>query len=681
MLLSSSRDMTLRLWCPIEEKCLATLSGHKDAVTSCDMAIDGLRLVSGDSSGLLKFWDLGNGKNYLSLEAHRGPVELCKFNSEGSLILTLGGFEAKLFNIDGSEVGSIASEMGNGPRHVGAWSPVAPLIAFGTRTGEVIVIALKGDKLREKSDGGRIRTKAHQGELRALAFLTTGGLVTGGDDCILKIWQVCCGDDGLVVMSCVKEMRNLHSSPLLTISSSSSEDIISTTSEAITEILMWDLRDYEGKTGSELILCRIEPGVSQNGTCHAPTIDKPRILASVGADGRVLLFDIEAAAGTKRHDLHTRKERFKAAIEMKKGGKVQQRENNNAPEGQRPEGLDLKLDLSPDELQKRMDRRKDVYANTSFQQAERKMRRHDSLAKIFARLDGESEGSIAPSALLLLGKKASENALVTRQKNGYDSEKAIVWTQAQTLALLDKFMGEGRVEGPIPNRERRVSKEVFLTLFDEALPSEEVAFDAIIEQFMDANPKKVMKESSESEFSMSNVTTTSVSRMVLRNVPPIAPSRKIESVNDDPESQKEKRLERYAKYAVNAGGKVMQQLSDAQSERRGLKSPEPRFPSGRDDLVDGGGEREVQRELMRMKLAMQSQGPTSAQMKLSRERAERSRSTQKYRPTVQRPQTASAVGRGGNLGCQHQRDNRGWTRKDVGDGEISPLAALYLMRN
>lgn len=50
------------------------------------MSPDGMKIVTGDTDGSIRIWDVAEGKQLQELEAHVEPVDTVAFSPDGSLI-------------------------------------------------------------------------------------------------------------------------------------------------------------------------------------------------------------------------------------------------------------------------------------------------------------------------------------------------------------------------------------------------------------------------------------------------------------------------------------------------------------------------------------------------------------------------------------------------------------------
>lgn len=89
---SGSYDTTVKIWDIKRARCLMTLSGHTEPVTSVHFDREGSRLVSASWDGTVRVWDVsvssGGGKCLRTLSTvERPPVGFAKFSPNGKFIL------------------------------------------------------------------------------------------------------------------------------------------------------------------------------------------------------------------------------------------------------------------------------------------------------------------------------------------------------------------------------------------------------------------------------------------------------------------------------------------------------------------------------------------------------------------------------------------------------------------
>jgi WD40 repeat protein len=88
LILSASRDKTLRLWDVASGQTVHELTGHTDAVEACAFSPDGRLAISASGDNTLRLWDVASGHSVHVLEGHTDRVEACAFSPDGQLILS-----------------------------------------------------------------------------------------------------------------------------------------------------------------------------------------------------------------------------------------------------------------------------------------------------------------------------------------------------------------------------------------------------------------------------------------------------------------------------------------------------------------------------------------------------------------------------------------------------------------
>jgi WD40 repeat protein len=85
LLATAGVDRTIKLW-NAEGKEQATLSGHKDWVTSVAFSADGTQLISGSYDRTAKIWDVGQKKEVTSIGPLKTSIWSVAFSPDGKLI-------------------------------------------------------------------------------------------------------------------------------------------------------------------------------------------------------------------------------------------------------------------------------------------------------------------------------------------------------------------------------------------------------------------------------------------------------------------------------------------------------------------------------------------------------------------------------------------------------------------
>ncbi|KAJ3363391.1 hypothetical protein HDU91_003014 [Kappamyces sp. JEL0680] len=183
LLITGSRDHTIKMWDLKSETCVKTLQGHAGSVL-CIQAKDNL-LVSGSSDTNTKLWDISTGEQIRTLYGHSGPVLNLAFDMELNVLVT--GSKDRMIKVWELSTGTLLYTMGPFLNAINA-----------VQLGKGIIISAGGEHDIHISDlynHGR-RIKNLQGHTRSIASLHYDGkvLISGSSDCFIKIWDIEAGE-------------------------------------------------------------------------------------------------------------------------------------------------------------------------------------------------------------------------------------------------------------------------------------------------------------------------------------------------------------------------------------------------------------------------------------------------------------------------------------------------------
>ncbi|MEG4457886.1 serine/threonine-protein kinase [Microcoleus sp. N9_A1] len=195
-LASGSEDKTIEMWKLEAGKRWYTLTGHSDWVTCVAFSPDGATLASGGRDKTIQIWDLNKGKWWYALRGHEDRVYAVAFSRDGQ-VLASGSRDktVQLWNLNKGRPMSALSGHAGGVEAV-AFSPGGEFLASGSRDKTV--------QLWDWQNGRSICTLAEHGDwVRAIAFAATsssisplsqggagGVLATGSRDGTAKLWRV-----------------------------------------------------------------------------------------------------------------------------------------------------------------------------------------------------------------------------------------------------------------------------------------------------------------------------------------------------------------------------------------------------------------------------------------------------------------------------------------------------------
>lgn len=160
----------------LEGNPIMEFSGHEGAVSSLSQCIEG-ELVSGSWDGTAKVWDTATGQVKATLDGHSHAV--CVLTLPNGITIT--GSQDKKIRL--WHAGVQHKEWVGHEDIVRGFAEVPAINGFASVSNDetMKLWTLEGEKLME--------LKGHTGFIFAVDCLETGEIVTGGDDCTVKLWE------------------------------------------------------------------------------------------------------------------------------------------------------------------------------------------------------------------------------------------------------------------------------------------------------------------------------------------------------------------------------------------------------------------------------------------------------------------------------------------------------------
>jgi len=88
LLVSASRDGTIRIWDYRSGRCCQIIQAHAFPILALAISGDGERLASGDSDGTIKLWQVHPPRAKMTLKGLEGRIRGVAFNPEASVLLS-----------------------------------------------------------------------------------------------------------------------------------------------------------------------------------------------------------------------------------------------------------------------------------------------------------------------------------------------------------------------------------------------------------------------------------------------------------------------------------------------------------------------------------------------------------------------------------------------------------------
>lgn len=225
--LTSCDDGKLRLWSLTDAEVLQVIANDDNTVfTSVDLSPDGrYALAASAAKGTVQVWDLQTGQSlseseadaWMSFGAQAGVLWAAKFNPSGDQVLTIGGNDARMWNLSNREL--VVRFSPHGAVAAADISPDGKLLVTGSWDQSAKIWDIQTGGALRKLDG------FHQGYVNSVQFSPDGQtILTGSDDATARLWDVATGEPRATVLvghsARVRQARfNIDGSQVLTAAS------------------------------------------------------------------------------------------------------------------------------------------------------------------------------------------------------------------------------------------------------------------------------------------------------------------------------------------------------------------------------------------------------------------------------------------------------------------------------
>ena len=183
-----SDDGTVKLWDVSTSTLVATLEGHRGAVSIVAFSPDGIHIVSagGYYDPKVKLWDKETGTNTATFDHHTSVIRDAEFSPDGSLLATAGGFgdpTIRVWDVVAREPKAIFEGHRSGVLSL-SFSPDGTILASGSDDYSI--------KLWDVETGSNFASlKGHTFEVTSVSFSPDGNtLASGSRDFTVKLWDM-----------------------------------------------------------------------------------------------------------------------------------------------------------------------------------------------------------------------------------------------------------------------------------------------------------------------------------------------------------------------------------------------------------------------------------------------------------------------------------------------------------
>ncbi|OON22747.1 WD domain, G-beta repeat protein, partial [Opisthorchis viverrini] len=184
LVVTASRDKTIKLWVPSIKGESITFRAHTAAIRWVDLSSDDLRMCTASADKSVKVWNLHRQKFLFSLNQHVNWVRCCRFSPDGRLIISSSDDKTiKLWDCENQTCVHTFYESGGFASHLD-FHPSGNCFASGGTNSSVKLWDLRMNRLLQHYD-------AHAAPVNKISCHPNGHfLISASDDATLKIFDL-----------------------------------------------------------------------------------------------------------------------------------------------------------------------------------------------------------------------------------------------------------------------------------------------------------------------------------------------------------------------------------------------------------------------------------------------------------------------------------------------------------
>ncbi|KAL9656986.1 hypothetical protein ABK040_007074 [Willaertia magna] len=182
-LVSSSEDLTSKLWSIESEKYINTFCGHKKGITTCDMATDGRVIASGGKDKSIKLFDINNAMCITTLNSHTDAVNKVVFSTDGTCLASCSSDNSiKIYDLRYS--GKLLQQYNSHAKPVNSidFHPSGNYLISCGEDNTIKIWNLMHSQLMYTIEG-------HYSKTQVVKFSRNGGQFASASDKLSMVWQ------------------------------------------------------------------------------------------------------------------------------------------------------------------------------------------------------------------------------------------------------------------------------------------------------------------------------------------------------------------------------------------------------------------------------------------------------------------------------------------------------------